>query len=121
MIEYRQDDRTIGWCPHCSTQCTNVQVDGRGYCELHGTVYVDWNPRPIGTRHRLVTETNGEQHVSSAIIPLEELSHALAWEEQIHAGAGWNTKRYPGLVRAERNGVVRWIWVRARNPMEDTL
>ena len=72
-------------------------------------------------RHRLVTEQDGKQHVSSVIVPLEEVPFALDYEQMIHAAAGWDTRRYGNMLRVHRNGSTRWIWVRARNPMEDTL
>lgn len=42
--EYRQDDRTIGYCPLCGEQVTDVMTDGGGWCPDHGRVWVNWAP-----------------------------------------------------------------------------
>ena len=43
--EYRQDDQTIGYCPLCGEQVTDVMTDGGGWCPDHGRVWVNWSPR----------------------------------------------------------------------------
>lgn len=41
--DYRDDDlRQKGWCPFCAAVVTQVMVDGSGWCEIHGKVYLNW-------------------------------------------------------------------------------
>lgn len=38
----------VGYCPKCKRQTGAVAIDGSGYCEIHGRVFVDWNrPRAM--------------------------------------------------------------------------
>lgn len=75
----------------------------------------------IGLRNRLVTEQNGRQHVSSVLIADEEIMDMLDWECRVHEATGWDVQRYGQMIRARRGSIVRWIWVRTRLPLEDTL
>lgn len=40
--EYRQDDRTEGYCPRCGEPLSAMTTGGRGYCETHGWQYAEW-------------------------------------------------------------------------------
>lgn len=40
--EYRQDDRTEGYCPRCGEPLAAMTTGARGYCETHGWQYADW-------------------------------------------------------------------------------
>lgn len=44
MSEYRQDDRTVGYCPACSRQLSDITTGGEGYCSEHGKVFANWEP-----------------------------------------------------------------------------
>ena len=74
------------------------------------------------SRYRLVTEQNGRPaHVSSLVLSAEEAQESLLAEAWLHDVHGWAVERYPGMIRVERDGKVRWIWVRGREPLEDEL
>lgn len=45
MSEFRQNDTTTGYCPTCARQLSDVTMHGSGFCEEHGRVWADWNPR----------------------------------------------------------------------------
>jgi hypothetical protein len=44
VSEYRQDDETRGWCPICGMECVAVTDTGKGFCEEHEWVFVNWAP-----------------------------------------------------------------------------
>lgn len=73
------------------------------------------------SRHRLVTETNGRQHVSSVVLAPDELEDTLDSEMFMHAAAGWQVTRYKDMVQCRRGEATRWIWIRTRQPEDDTL
>ena len=74
-----------------------------------------------GNRYRLVTEQSGREHVSSLVLSAEEAQESLLAEAWLHDVHGWAVERYPSMIRAERDGIVRWIWASAREPLEDVL
>lgn len=87
----------------------------------------------MNDRYRLVRETlRGDEryvNVSGTILAPDEIWETLEWEAELHSLTGWEVSRdgggkivWPGgLVRAEKPGCVRWLYVRTCNPMEDTL
>jgi len=75
----------------------------------------------IGERFRLCTEQDGTLHVGSAVVSREEAQEYLELEASLHQATGWRVDTFPGMVRAERGEVVRWIWATKRGPMEDEL
>lgn len=74
-----------------------------------------------GLRNRLVTEQDGQQHVSGLVLADWEIPEALEWETQLHNAGGWTVERYGTMLRFTKNGAIRWLWVRSKPPMEDTL
>lgn len=44
VIEYRDDDTSIGYCPACSRRLTNVTTEGKGFCSEHGLMFANWEP-----------------------------------------------------------------------------
>lgn len=72
-------------------------------------------------RNRLVTEQNGRQHVSGTLLADTEILEALDLETDIHRLGGWDVRQYGAMRRFHKNGTVRWVWVRSRPPLEDTL
>ena len=72
-------------------------------------------------RHRLVTDQDGQQHVSSVMFTLDEAADMLNLEENMHRETGWDVTRYGPTMRCKKGAVVRWIWVRSKPPLEDTL
>lgn len=72
-------------------------------------------------RNRLVTEQAGHETVSSKILALDEVGPELELEIQLHEQTGWQVRRYGTTVRFQKGDVIRWIWVRSRQPLEDTL
>ena len=44
-----------GWCLTCGEECSNITVEGMGFCEQHGWVHVNWVP-PV----RADSETSDE-------------------------------------------------------------
>jgi hypothetical protein len=72
-------------------------------------------------RNRLVTEQDGRQHVGGLVLTTDEIGQALDMEIMLHRARGWDVRRYGATLRLEKDGCVRWIWVRSREPMEDTL
>lgn len=75
----------------------------------------------MNQRNRLVTEQDGKQHVSGLVLADWEIPEALEWEEQLHEASGWTVDRHGSMRRFEKNGVVRWLWVRSKTALEDTL
>ena len=78
------------------------------------------------TRHRLVREIHrpGQdivRDVSGTILAPDEIPEILHWEGALHTAGGWHVRSWPGMVRAEKPGCVRWLYVRTSNAMEDTL
>jgi hypothetical protein len=46
--EYRDDDRRdVGYCPICWRRLSNLTVGARGFCEINGWVFAEFN-RPAG-------------------------------------------------------------------------
>ena len=72
-------------------------------------------------RNRVVTEQDGEQHVSNLLLTTDEIPAQLALEETLHRAGGWEVQRFGAMLRCEKQTAVRWVWVRSRPPMEDTL
>lgn len=72
-------------------------------------------------RNRLVTEQDGRTHVGGMILTTWEIPQALDMEVMLHEARGWDVRRYGATLRLEKDGCVRWIWVRSRPPLEDTL
>lgn len=72
-------------------------------------------------RNRLVTEQDGAQHVSSVVLSLDEAAEFLDAEADMHKAAGWQVDHYGGMIRCSRGTLVRWLWIRSRSPLEDTL
>jgi len=71
-------------------------------------------------RHRLVTEQDGEQHVSGLVVTIDEAVKMLRIEAALHQATGWDVTWYGRyMVRAAKNGTPRWSWVRSRTPLED--
>jgi hypothetical protein len=75
----------------------------------------------VELRNRLVTEQDGQTHVSSLLIAAEDIPEALDWEAQLHEATGWNVTRYGACLRARKGETVRWVWVRSKPPLEDTV
>lgn len=74
-----------------------------------------------GIRNRLVTEQDGKQHVSSVLLRPDEIPWMLDTEETMHTLSGWNVHRHGAMLRCVKGETVRWVWVRSRPVMEDTL
>ena len=72
-------------------------------------------------RNRLVTEQDGTQHVSGLVLTSDEIPEALDWEAQLHQATGWTVERYGVMLRCSKGDIVRWVWVRSKPPLEDTL
>ncbi len=72
-------------------------------------------------RNRLVTDQDGTQHVSSVLLTADEIPRMLEAEIQMHRATGWHVTRYGGCLRMQRGDTVRWVWVRSKPPLEDTL
>ena len=72
-------------------------------------------------RYRLVSEQDGHAHVSGTVLGAHEIWDMLDWEAQLHAAAGWTVENYGAMLRLTKNDTMRWVWVRARPPLEDTL
>jgi hypothetical protein len=72
-------------------------------------------------RHRLVTEQDGQEHVGSLVVTLEEAVKILRIEAALHEATGWAVRWYGRyMIRASRNErSPRWVWVRSRTPLED--
>lgn len=44
-MDHRDDDvRGRGWCPVCGREVQGVTVAGRGVCEVHGWVWIEFTP-----------------------------------------------------------------------------
>jgi hypothetical protein len=74
-----------------------------------------------GLRHRLVTEQDGTENVGGLVLAQDEIGEAIEIEVRMHQLSGWTVRRYGHTVRLQKGDTVRWIWVRSREPMEDTL
>jgi hypothetical protein len=74
-----------------------------------------------GLRNRLVIDTMGEQNVSSLLLTDDEIQDALDVEIQLHKASGWSVSDYGQSIRFEKDGLIRWVWVRSRTPHDDTL
>jgi hypothetical protein len=72
-------------------------------------------------RLRLVKEQDGTQHVSGLVLANDEVPEALQWETDLHMAGGWTVERYGAMIRFTKGDAVRWVWVRSRPPLEDTL
>lgn len=72
-------------------------------------------------RHRMVTDQDGKQYVSSVLLTLEEAADMLDLEVRMLEATGWNVVRYGPTLRCQKGDVVRWVWVRSKPPLEDTL
>lgn len=72
-------------------------------------------------RNRMVTEQDGRQHVSPSLLTLDEAADMLDLETQLHKATGWTVSRYGPCLRCEKGPVIRWVWVRSKPPLEDTL
>jgi hypothetical protein len=80
------------------------------------------NGNKTGERFRLCTEQDGAPlHVGSVVLSREEARESLETEAWLHEAAQWRVDRFPGMVRAERGDVVRWIWTSRRQPFGDEL
>lgn len=42
VIEFRADDSRAGVCPVCGRQVRDHHADGKGYCPVHGMVFMDY-------------------------------------------------------------------------------
>lgn len=73
-------------------------------------------------RNRLVIhQTDQPDHISPMLLKPREIPEALDTEEMLHRASGWNVRRYGAVIRCQKGRTVRWIWVRSRTPMKDTL
>lgn len=72
-------------------------------------------------RNRLVTEQDGRTHVSGTLIPHDEIAETLDLETDLHRLGGWDVREYGQMRRFQKGTTIRWVWVRSRPPMEDTL
>ena len=72
-------------------------------------------------RNRLVTEQDGRQHVSGLLLTDWEIPQAIDLEIQLHKASGWDVHRFGATVRFQKDDTIRWVWVRSRTPLEDTL
>lgn len=72
-------------------------------------------------RNRLVVEQDGSQHVGSYLLATDEIPARLTLEAQIHAATGWHVERYGAMLRFTKGDAVRWVWVRSKPPLEDTV
>ena len=60
VSDYRDDDvRARGWCPYCSALVAQSTTDGRGYCDDHGWVWIEFKS---GQRVELDDEGPIEPH-----------------------------------------------------------
>lgn len=75
----------------------------------------------IPARYRLVTEQDGHTHVSGTVLAASEIHEMLDWESQLHRAAGWTVQNYGAMLRLSKDDTIRWVWVRSRPPLEDTL
>jgi len=72
-------------------------------------------------RNRIVTDQDGQQHVSSVLLTLEEAADMLDLETRMHEATGWTVTRYGTTMRCQKGQTVRWVWIRSKPPLEDTL
>jgi len=72
-------------------------------------------------RNRMVTEQDGQQHVSHRLLADDEIMDALNVEVGLHMFAGWHVDRFGGMVRFTKGDAIRWVWIRSKPPLEDTL
>jgi len=72
-------------------------------------------------RYRLATEQDGNVHVSGTVLAADEIWDMLDWEAQLHAAAGWTVQKYGACLRLQKDDVIRWVWVRVREPLDDVL
>lgn len=57
-----------------------------------------------------VIEQDGERN-ERRVRP-SEATELLSIEKMLHEGTGWTCRQYgPGILRCQKNGVVRWIWI----------
>ena len=74
-----------------------------------------------GLRNRLVIEQNGREHVSTVLLSADEIPQMLEAEIWMHQATGWHVDRHGAMLRFTRGDAVRWVWVRSRPAMDDTL
>ncbi len=72
-------------------------------------------------RHRIVTDQDGQQIVHSVVLSLDEAASMLDLDERMHRETGWDVTRYGACIRCRKGHTVRWVWIRSKDPMEDTL
>ena len=72
-------------------------------------------------RNRLVIEQDGEQTVGTVLLTTDEIPAMLNLEAQIHKATGWHVERYGAMLRFTKGDTNRWVWVRSKPPLEDTL
>ncbi len=72
-------------------------------------------------RNRLVVDTMGQENVSGLLLAEEDIPEALEYQRHIHEATGWAVSSYGQSLRFEKDGLIRWVWVRSRPPLEDTL
>jgi hypothetical protein len=68
----------------------------------------------------MVTEQDGVQTVSGVLLTEDEIDGMLNIEERLHEATGWDVVRYGTMMRMSRGTAVRWVWVRSREPLDDT-
>ena len=72
-------------------------------------------------RNRLVVEQDGQTTVSGTILRDDEIDGMLNIETALHTAVGWTVSRYGVCLRMQKGEQLRWVWVRSRPPLEDTL
>ena len=75
----------------------------------------------MNDRYRMVTETGSEQIVSHTLLTVDEVPLMLDAEEMLHRSCGWHVERFGAMLRLTKDESVRWVWVRSRPVMDDTL
>ncbi len=72
-------------------------------------------------RNRLVVEQDGHQTVSTMLLATEEIPEMLNLEARMHTATGWHVERHGSMLRFTKGDAIRWVWVRSKPPLEDTL
>lgn len=72
-----------------------------------------------GTRCRVVTDQNGERHVSSVVFGVDEAVDHIHAEATLHEAAGWSVVRFERGLVAIRGETKRRVWLRFTSPWDD--
>ena len=73
----------------------------------------------VGTRCRVVTDQDGERHVSSVVLSPDESVDFLLTEAEMHQKAGWSVVMFERGLVAVKGEKSRRVWLRFTDPMDD--